>query len=212
MPASDIASDKRRGRTAAMVRQPTLILGSTSVYRRSLLERLRIPFRVVGPEVDESPLPGEAAPVTARRLSQAKAMAVARQHPGSVVIGSDQVADLDGRPLGKPGTHERAVRQLLEMSAKTVLFHTSVTVLCLDGGYGQTESAAARVKFRELGRDEIDAYLLAERPYDCAGSARSEGLGIALLESIDSDDPTTLVGLPLMRTCAMLRAAGIRIL
>jgi septum formation protein len=212
MPASDNASHDRSGRTAAVARQPDLILGSTSVYRRSLLERLRIPFWVVGPEVDESPLPAEAAQATARRLSQAKAMAVARQHPGSVVIGSDQVADLEGRPHGKPGTHERAVQQLLGMSAKLVLFHTSVTVLCLETGYGQTESAVARVKFRELKNTEIDAYLLAERPYDCAGSARSEGLGIALLESIESDDPTTLVGLPLMRTCALLRAAGIRIL
>ncbi len=212
MPPSDIATDAPSGPKVAMAPQPTLILGSSSVYRASLLERLRIPFRVVRPEVDESALPNEAPNATAKRLSLAKAMAVARQHPHSVVIGSDQVAELEGRAFGKPGTHERAMKQLLEMSAKTVLFHTAVTVLRLDTGFGQTECASVRVKFRELGRAEIDAYLLAERPYDCAASAKSEGLGIALLESIESDDPTTLVGLPLMRTCVMLRAAGIRIL
>ncbi len=212
MPLSENVSYERSGPLVAMAGPPPLILGSTSIYRRSLLERLRVPFQVVAPEVDESNLPGETPKATAGRLAQAKAMEVARRYPASVVIGSDQVADLEGRPLGKPGTHDRALQQLLEMSGKTVLFHTAVTVLCLDAGFAQTESAAARVKFRNLGRAEIDAYLEAERPYDCAGSAKSEGLGIALLESIESDDPTTLVGLPLMRTCAMLRAAGISIL
>lgn len=192
--------------------QPALILASTSPYRRELLERLRVPFDIVRPEVDEAPLAHEAPQDTARRLSLAKAQVVASRFPHSVVIGSDQVADLDGQAIGKPGEHERAVMQLTRMSGKVVLFHTAVSVLRLDWGFNQTLCACARVKFRELDRAEIEAYLLAERPYDCAGSAKSEALGIALLESIESDDPTTLVGLPLIRTSALLRAAGIRIL
>ena len=197
---------------SAAAGHPTLILASTSPYRRELLERLRVPFEIVRPEVDEAPLANEAPKDIASRLSLAKAQAVARQFPHSVVIGSDQVADLNGQAIGKPGAHERAVMQLTNMSGKMVLFHTAVSVLRLDMGFGQTLCACARVKFRELDRAEIEAYLLAEQPYDCAGSAKSEALGIALLESIESDDPTTLVGLPLIRTSALLRAAGIRIL
>lgn len=191
---------------------PALILASTSPYRRELLARLRLAFDVVSPEVDETPLVNEAPRDTARRLSLAKAQVVASRFPQSVVIGSDQVADLDGQAIGKPGEHERAIGQLTRMSGRVVLFHTAVSVLRQDRNFTQTLSACARVKFRELSRTEIEAYLAAERPYDCAGSAKSESLGIALLESIESDDPTTLVGLPLIRTSALLRAAGIRIL
>ena len=185
-----------------------LILGSTSRYRRELLEQLKLPFDVVAPDVDETPRPGEAPETLARRLARAKAQAVAEQHPEAIVIGSDQVADLAGEPLGKPGTHDRAVHQLTRMSGQTVVFHTAVAVVCRESGFTQTDLAAVRVRFRTLSLDEIERYLQAERPYDCAGSARSEGLGIALLEAIDSDDPTALVGLPLIRVARMLRGAG----
>ena len=189
-----------------------LILGSTSRYRRELLERLGIPFQVAAPDVDETPLPQEAPRVLAERLALAKAKAVAAQFPQAVVIGSDQVADLNGQSLGKPGTHDRAVAQLRLMRGQTVVFQTAVTVVCLENGFEQHSLAAVRVKFRDLTDDEIENYLQLEKPYDCAGSAKSEGLGIALLASIDSDDPTALIGLPLIRTCQMLRAAGIELL
>jgi septum formation protein len=189
-----------------------LVLGSTSVYRRELLSRLRIPFSVAAPDVDETPLPGERPVDLARRLALAKAQAVARKFPDCVVIGSDQVADLDGEPLGKPGNHARALAQLQHMRGKTVIFHTAVAVVCLENGFEQEALAPVKVRFRDLSDGEIEAYLRAEEPYDCAGSAKSEGLGIVLLESIDSDDPTALVGLPLIRTSAMLRAAGIALL
>ena len=198
--------------TLSPVVPPTraLVLGSTSVYRRELLSRLRIPFTTEPPQVDESPLPGETPERLARRLAAAKAAAVARLHPTAVVIGSDQVADLDGEPLGKPGTHANATAQLRRMSGRSVIFQTALTVSCEESGFVQHDLAAVRVRFRALEDAEIEAYLRAEQPYDCAGSARSEGLGIALLEAIDSDDPTALVGLPLIRTCRMLRAAGLR--
>ena len=189
-----------------------LILGSTSPYRRELMLRLRLPFDVVSPDVDETPLAGEAPRALALRLALAKARAVAAMHPNAVVIGSDQVADLDGEPLGKPGTHARATAQLQRMRGKTVVFQTAVAVVCLETGFSQVDLAQVNVKFRNLGDAEIERYLRAETPYDCAGSAKSEGLGIALLESIDSDDPTALVGLPLIRTCQMLRAAGVKVL
>jgi septum formation protein len=189
-----------------------LILGSTSRYRRELLERLHIPFEVAAPDVDETPFQGEAPRILAERLALAKAKAVASQYPQSVVIGSDQVADLNGQSLGKPGTHEKATAQLRLMSGQTVIFQTAVAVLCLDTGFEQCSLAAVRVKFRNLTDSEIENYLRIEQPYDCAGSAKSEGLGIALLASIDSDDPTALIGLPLIRTCQMLNAAGIELL
>lgn len=189
-----------------------LVLGSTSKYRRELLARLNLPFEVAAPDVDETPLPGEAPVALARRLALAKARAVGDRFPDAVVIGSDQVADLHGRPLGKPGTHERATEQLRQMSGQTVIFQTALAVVCVASGFEQRDLAAVRVRFRNLGDAEIEAYLRAEQPYDCAGSAKSEGLGIALLESIDSDDPTALVGLPLIRTCRMIRAAGVRLL
>lgn len=186
-----------------------LVLASTSRYRRELLQRLQLPFAVDAPQVDETPLPDEAPRALALRLALAKAQAVAAQQPGALVIGSDQVADLAGRSLGKPGSHERAVQQLRQMRGQTVVFHTALAVICLEAGFEQADVAPVRVRFRDLHDDEIERYLHAEQPYDCAGSAKSEGLGISLLEAIDSDDPTALIGLPLIRTCAMLRAAGV---
>ena len=186
-----------------------LVLGSTSVYRRELLQRLRLPFTVAAPAVDETPLPGEPPAQLAQRLALAKAHAVAALHPEAVVIGSDQVADLAGQPLGKPGDHARATAQLQRMRGHTVVFHTAVAVVCHASGFVQTDLAPVRVRFRELSDAEIERYLRAEQPYDCAGSAKSEGLGISLLEAIDSDDPTALIGLPLIRTCRLLRAAGL---
>ena len=188
-----------------------LVLGSTSVYRRELLSRLRLPFSVEPPHVDETPRPGEAPAELARRLAAAKAAAVARKHPGAIVIGSDQVADLEGEPLGKPGNHENAVAQLRRMRGRTVVFQTALSVVCQESGFAQHALAPVRVRFRDLDDAEIEAYLRAEQPYDCAGSAKSEGAGIALLEAIESDDPTALIGLPLIRTCRMLRAAGLRV-
>ena len=186
-----------------------LVLGSTSRYRRELLERLQIPFDVVAPDVDETQLPGEAPRALAERLALAKAHAVARAFPGAVVIGSDQVADLNGQALGKPGNHGRAVLQLRQMRGQTVVFQTAVAVVCLETGFEQGSLAAVRVRFRDLSDEEIENYLRAEQPYDCAGSAKSEGLGIALLSSIENDDPTALIGLPLIRTCTLLKAAGV---
>jgi septum formation protein len=197
--------------SAASPSARALVLGSTSVYRRELLQRLRLPFTVEAPHVDESPLVGEAPEALARRLAAAKAAAVARRHPAAIVIGSDQVADLEGEALGKPGNHANATAQLRRMSGRTVIFHTALSVMCEESGFAQHDIAPVKVRFRELGDAEIEAYLRAEQPYDCAGSARSEGAGIALLDAIDSDDPTALVGLPLIRTCRMLRAAGLRV-
>jgi septum formation protein len=189
-----------------------VILGSTSRYRRELLQRLGIAFDVVAPEVDEAALKNEKTDAMAMRLALAKARAVAHQRPGAVVIGSDQVADLHGQALGKPGNHTRAVAQLQRMRGQTVIFQTAVAVVCQELNFERVQLAPVIVKFRDLSDAEIECYLLREMPYDCAGSAKSEGLGIALLDSIESDDPTALVGLPLIRTCAMLRAAGVRLL
>jgi septum formation protein len=189
-----------------------LILGSTSPYRRELLARLRLPFDVASPDVDETPYPNETPRDLACRLALAKAHAVAARFPAAVVIGSDQVADLDGQPLGKPGTHERAVAQLRQMRGRIVVFQTAVAVVCTETGFAQTDLAPVRVRFRDLSDAEIEAYLRAETPYDCAGSAKSEGLGITLLASIENDDPTALVGLPLIRTSHLLRAAGLTLL
>jgi septum formation protein len=189
-----------------------LILASTSVYRRQLLERLRMPFTVVASDVDEAALPNESSKQLACRLALAKAQAVASLHPNSVVIGSDQVADLNGEALGKPETHARAVAQLQRMRGQTVIFQTAVAVVCQATGFAETELAQVKVQFKPLTDAQIERYLLTEQPYDCAGSAKSEGLGITLLTHIDNDDPTALVGLPLIRTCRLLEAAGLRIL
>jgi septum formation protein len=188
---------------------PRLILGSTSRYRRELLTRLRLPFEVEAPGVDETPRPGEAPAALAQRLALEKARAVAARHPQDVVIGSDQVADLAGEPLGKPGDHARAVAQLQRMSGQRVVFQTALAVVRRDTGFEAVDLAAVSVTFRTLSDTEIETYLRLDEPYDCAGSARSESLGVALLSAIDSDDPTALVGLPLIRTCALLRAAGL---
>lgn len=186
-----------------------LILGSTSIYRRELLGRLRMPFEVVAPDVDESALAGEPPAQLAVRLALAKARAVALLHPEAVVIGSDQVAELDGALVGKPGDHPRATQQLRAMSGRLVTFHTAVAVVCMKQAFEASDLARVSVTFRTLGDDEIERYLQAERPYDCAGSAKSEALGIALLQSVESDDPTALIGLPLIRTCALLRQVGL---
>ena len=198
--------------TADSIITRQLILGSTSKYRRELLSRLRIPFDCIPPEVDETPLVNETPRDLALRLALAKAKAVAALHPDAVVIGSDQVADLNDEPLGKPGNFERATKQLKAMRGQTVIFQTALAVVCHNTGFEQVDISAVRVVFRDLSDDDITAYLHAEEPYDCAGSAKSEGLGIALLERIDSDDPTALVGLPLIRTAKMIAAAGIKIL
>ncbi|MDR0478206.1 MAG: Maf family nucleotide pyrophosphatase [Burkholderiaceae bacterium] len=187
----------------------SLILGSTSRYRRELLARLQIPFDTAAPEVDETPLPGELPRALAQRLALAKAWAVAARHPQALVIGSDQVADLNGAALGKPGTHERAAAQLARMSGQRVVFQTAIAAVCQATGYVGQDMAAVEVRFRTLAADEIERYLRTEQPYDCAGSAKSEGLGIALTEAIVSDDPTALIGLPLIRTARLLRAAGV---
>ena len=186
-----------------------LVLASTSHYRRELLKRLRLPFDVVAPGVDEEALPGEAPAETAIRLALAKADAVAATDGEAVVIGSDQIADLDGRGLGKPGDHARATAQLASMRGRTVVFHTAVAVVCTAIGVRVAEIVPVAVRFRDLSDAEIERYLRAETPYDCAGSAKIETLGIALVEGVSSDDPTALVGLPLIRTCALLRLAGI---
>ena len=192
-----------------MSTRPTLILASTSRYRRELLERLRLPFEVHAPDVDETPRPGEPPAALAQRLALAKAQAVSVRFPEAVVIGSDQVADLDGTPVGKPGAHELAVAQLRAMRGRSVVFQTAVAVIRASTGYVGAALAPVTVRFRALNDAEIERYLTTEKPYDCAGSAKAEALGIALLETIDSDDPTALIGLPLIRTCVLLRAAGI---
>ena len=188
---------------------PRLVLASTSRYRRDLLARLRLAFDVESPDVDETPGQGERPEVLAQRLAAAKARAVSLRHPSAVVIGSDQVADLDGEPIGKPGNHERATAQLLRMSGRTVVFHTAIAVHCEARAFAAAAIVPVTVRFRTLSPAEIEHYLRAEQPYDCAGSAKCETLGIALLEAIESDDPTALVGLPLIRTCDLLRRAGI---
>jgi septum formation protein len=186
-----------------------LILASTSVYRRELLERLGISFDVISPKVDETPLPSESTLELALRLAKAKAAAVAKDHPEAWVIGSDQVADLCGAAIGKPGNFERAMAQLQLMRGATVTFHTA---LCLMHGETETTlSIPTEVTFRKLSDDVLEAYLHAEEPYDCAGSAKSEGLGISLLEAIKSDDPTALIGLPLIALSGFLRDAGFAI-
>lgn len=196
--------------SSAVVRN--LVLGSTSTYRRELLSRLRIPFEVASPHVDETALPNETPQALAQRLALAKAMAVAQRFPSAVVIGSDQVAQLGESALGKPGNHANAVAQLGKMSGQTVIFQTALAVVCLETGFVGQDIAQVKVKFRNLSPSQIENYLLAEQPYDCAGSAKSEGLGIALLEKIDNDDPTALIGLPLIRVCHLITQAGIVLL
>lgn len=194
-----------------------LILASSSAYRRELLSRLHLPFESIAPDIDESALPGELPEQTALRLAQEKAAAIAKNHPGSVIIGSDQVATLDGEQIGKPGNHQAALQQLQKMRGKQVVFHTALCLMDnrIDNNKNsphphiQLQNVQTLVHFRDLGDDELDAYLRIEQPYDCAGSAKNEGLGIAILEKIVSDDPTALTGLPLIALTGMLRHAGI---
>lgn len=183
---------------------PTLVLASTSEFRSALLSRLQIPFLTAAPDIDESPLPGEDARQTSLRLSIEKARAVSAAYPDSLIIGSDQVALLDNKQIGKPGTHENAVKQLQEMQGKTVIFYTALTLLNTRNGNIQTDVAINRVHYRKLSDELIESYLLKEKPYNCAGSAKSEGLGIALLQGIEGDDPNALIGLPLILLVDML--------
>lgn len=192
---------------------PRLILASSSKYRKELLNRLRLPFDVQVPNVDETPHPNETPEQTAMRLAKEKSFAVLAQAPGAIVIGSDQVATLDGEQIGKPGSHENALKQLQKMRGKRVIFHTA---LCLWDGRNpsatqalQLENVQTFVTFRDLPDDELESYLRIEQPYDCAGSAKNEGLGIAVIEKIESTDPTALTGLPLIALCTMLRRAGV---
>ncbi|MEM5293599.1 Maf-like protein [Burkholderia sp. JPY481] len=192
-------------------RPPRLILASSSQYRRELLERLRVPFDIIVPAIDETPLAGETPETTALRLAESKARAVARglaTTEPALVIGSDQVATYDGLQIGKPGTHDRALAQLQAMRGREVLFHSALCLFDSATNSAQTVDVITRVRFRDLPDAALDAYLRAETPYDVAGSAKSEGLGIALLEAIHSDDPTALVGLPLIALSHMLLAAN----
>ena len=185
-----------------------IVLASTSTYRRELLQRLRLPFSVQASRVDESALAGEAPRDTARRLALAKAEAVAAGRPGAIVIGSDQVADVDGEALSKPGTHEAALAQLTRMQGREVVFHTAIALVDPSGGQ-HLDDVPTVVRFRVLPVASLDAYLRAEQPYDCAGAAKIEALGITLVEAVRSDDPTALIGLPLIRLTTMLAACGI---
>ncbi len=188
-----------------------LVLASTSVYRSELLKRLQLPFETAAPDVDETPLPGESARATSLRLAQQKARAVAAGHPDALIIGSDQVALLDDQQLGKPLTHDNAVRQLRAMRGKTTCFYTALALLNSKTGNMQTEVAENHVTLRDLSDAEIEGYLLKEQPYQCAGSAKSEGLGIALISRMTGDDPNALIGLPLILLIAMLRRENVRL-
>ncbi len=189
-----------------------LILASSSVYRRELLQRLRLPFECVSPAIDESARPDETPATTAVRLALKKARAVAAAHPQALIIGSDQVAELDGTPLGKPGNHANAVCQLRAMRGQRVVFHTALCLLDAASGRHQLENAVTTVLLRALTNAQIERYLQLEQPYDCAGSAKVESLGIALAEKITSDDPTALIGLPLIMLVSMLKREGIEVL
>lgn len=190
----------------------TLVLASTSPYRRELLQRLGLPFETADPQTDETALPGELPEALALRLSEAKARAVSDRFPDALIIGSDQVAFIGKQVFGKPGSHERAVEQLRALSGRTVNFHTGLCLFDSPGKEAVLRGVSTLVTFRRLGDREIESYLRKEQPYGCAGAAKSEGLGIALLEKIEGDDPNALIGLPLIALCDMLRAAGVAIL
>ena len=191
---------------SSVIQSKKLILASTSKYRKELLGRLGLSFETISPEVDEAPLPNETPELMALRLAQAKALAVSLSNPLAYVIGSDQVVDLNGVAMGKPGDHANAMAQLQKLRGQTVKFHTAI---CLaHAGSAKTVNVITEVKFRQLDDTVLEAYLLAETPYDCAGSAKSEGLGICLLEHVRSDDPSALIGLPLITVCTLLRDAG----
>ena len=188
-----------------------LVLASTSIYRSELLKRLQLPFETAAPDVDETPLPNESARATSLRLAEAKARAVAAHYPNALIIGSDQVALLDGQQLGKPLTHDNAVKQLQMMRGKTTCFYTALTLLNSKTGNIQTEVAENFVTLHNLNDAEIESYLLKEQPYHCAGSAKSEGLGIALMSKMTGDDPNALIGLPLILLIGMLRREHVKL-
>ncbi len=190
----------------------TIVLASTSKYRSQLLSTLQIPFKTIAPEVDETPLDGEDARQTSLRLAEMKARAVAHRFPGALIIGSDQVALLNGAQLGKPMTHENATAQLRAMRGNTVIFHTALSLLDTQTGHAESEVVETRVKFRHLSDQQIERYLHKEQPYHCAGSAKSEGLGIALIEQIEGSDPNALIGLPLISLVNMLQKQGVDII
>ncbi len=188
-----------------------LVLASTSAYRKLLLERLHLPFETDCPETDETPLPGEAPAATAERLATEKARAVAARWPDALIIGSDQVAYLGSEVFGKPGTEARAIAQLQRMRGHTVVFHTALALLNTRSGHVQVEGIPTHVRFRDLSDEEIRRYVAKEQPLDCAGSAKSEGLGITLLDAMPGEDPTALIGLPLIALSRMLRAEGLEL-
>lgn len=188
-----------------------LVLASSSTYRSELLKRLQLPFEIAAPNVDETPLPHESARATSVRLSQEKARAITVDYPDALIIGSDQVALLEGRQIGKPLTHDNAVEQLRTMRGKTTCFYTALTLLNSKTGNMQTEVAKNFVTLRDLSDEEIEGYLLKEQPYHCAGSAKSEGLGIALISAITGEDPNALIGLPLILLIQMLRNENVRL-
>jgi len=195
-----------------MTSQPDLILGSTSIYRRELLERLKIPFRVEAPDIDETPLDNETPQQLVERLSIEKARSVASNNPGSLVIGSDQVAVHDGKIVGKPHTHDKAMQQLRQANGKEIVLYTGLSLVNADTGESQTEIIPFHVVFRKLTEQQLENYLHKEQPYHCAGSVKSEGLGIALLERFDGEDPNTLIGLPLIRLIRMLEHFGVDVI
>ncbi len=194
-----------------MLNSQLIVLASSSIYRSELLKRLQLPFETVAPNVDETPLPHESARATSVRLAQEKARAVAGNYPDALIIGSDQVALLEGRQLGKPLTHDNAVKQLRAMRGKTTCFYTALTLLNSRTGTEQTEVAENFVTLHNLGDEEIEGYLQKEQPYHCAGSAKSEGLGIALMSKMTGDDPNALIGLPLISLIQMLRRENVRL-
>lgn len=195
---------------------PPIILASSSPYRSELLGRLQLPFKAVAPDVDETPLANETPEQTALRLAQQKAQALSSRFPETIIVGSDQVATLEGQQIGKPGNHANALKQLQLMRGKEVIFHTALCVLDnrsenqTSATRIQTHNCQTRVQFRDLSDAELDQYLRIEQPYDCAGSAKNEGLGIAIIAAIHSADPTSLTGLPLIGLCGMLRQLGVQ--
>ena len=191
---------------------PSIVLASTSRYRRELLERLRLPFDVQAPDIDEMALPLESPRETALRLAREKAVAVAARFPGAVIIGSDQTVDADGVSLGKPMTHDRALAQLQLLQGRSAVFYTAVAVVGPASNNVQEDCVQTTVRFKRIATERLENYLRADQPYDCAGSAKIESLGIALIDSVDSSDPTALIGLPLIRLTSMLAVAGVDVL
>jgi septum formation protein len=195
-----------------MTFQKALVLASSSAYRRALLDRLRLPYVIAVPEVDESPGAEEPPRSTALRLAELKARAVAHRFPGSLIIGSDQVAVLDGRSISKPGSHGAALAQLTAMRGRSIVFHTALCVLDVDSGDCQLEEVPTLIQFRDFSDAEAERYLELDEPYDCAGSAKIEALGIVLVEKVESSDPTAIIGLPLIALVTLLKRAGLPVL